>query len=351
MTKERLSNFELLRIIAMLFIVMNHFNTHGIFKYSTFNNTLLLKINNLISATGSLGGKLGVMLFVLISGYFLIDSQFKISRVVKVYLKTWLYAVLIFILTIFVFHFAITSDIIKYSFMPVGFRGYWFIKVYIILLLFSPFINIFFNALSKQQLKYFLIFTTAIWFLPMIWGGDYCFSELAAFVYLYILGGTIKREQFNLFKNKKLIYLLGITAFLIVVIHNIFVISEESVRLAKATRYIKLDSILTLTIATAIFTYFKNLNIRYNKFINYISASVFAVYLIHDNKIIRPFLWTKWLNVGQFITSPYFVLYWIGICVLIFMVCVCTDKVFDLIFKKPINYLAEKADNVFNKLG
>ena len=69
--KERNSNFELLRIIAMLMIVFHHFSVHGGFNYELTD----ISFNRLWLYFISMGGKIGVDIFVLISGYFLITNK------------------------------------------------------------------------------------------------------------------------------------------------------------------------------------------------------------------------------------------------------------------------------------
>ena len=64
--KVRKSNFELLRIIAMIMIVFHHF---AIFSESKFDINLIT-LNRLWNQFIRMGGKIGVNIFVLISGYF-----------------------------------------------------------------------------------------------------------------------------------------------------------------------------------------------------------------------------------------------------------------------------------------
>ena len=66
---KRESNFELLRIVSMLFIVAAHFSL-----YNDFDGGMLLG-NQFIYSFFRCGGKLGVFLFLLITGYFMINSN------------------------------------------------------------------------------------------------------------------------------------------------------------------------------------------------------------------------------------------------------------------------------------
>ena len=69
--------FELLRIIAMLFIIAHHFYVHGGFSSISPTNKALMTFFEF-------GGKFGVAIFVMISGYFLVNSKFKIKKLFSV---------------------------------------------------------------------------------------------------------------------------------------------------------------------------------------------------------------------------------------------------------------------------
>ena len=91
MQKQRSSNLELLRIISMFLIVMHHYAVHGGFQLLEKD----LSLNKIIIQILSGGGQLGVNLFILISGYFLIDSEFKINKLLKLIFETFFYSVII----------------------------------------------------------------------------------------------------------------------------------------------------------------------------------------------------------------------------------------------------------------
>lgn len=70
-TEKRNSSIELLRIIAMVMIMFHHFAYYSGFEYNLSSiSTPYLWYNFII-----MGGKIGVNIFVLISGYFLIDDK------------------------------------------------------------------------------------------------------------------------------------------------------------------------------------------------------------------------------------------------------------------------------------
>ncbi|MDO5292471.1 MAG: acyltransferase family protein [bacterium] len=158
MQKERESNFELLRILAMVLIITYHYCLHGnggtIFSGEICGNQI-------ISVLFGSWGIVGVFLFVFISAYFLIDSKhYKIEKVILIALSTSFYAVLI----LCIMKMSKTADFeLKYilkSFLCPLTDQYWFIPSYIMLFLFYPFLNKFIKSVSRTTLLYLVLLLT-----------------------------------------------------------------------------------------------------------------------------------------------------------------------------------------------
>ena len=144
----RNSNIELLRILCMLMIVSEHLASYHN-KGAIDNQDLVYTdiIRNFCTCS--------VNTFVLISGF--LGIRFKLPRLLDICNKAWFYSVFGLILSIGVgVHiFAPRTDFL--DFFPVFSRRYWFITVYVVLYLLSPFINIFVDSLSKEKLFKFLV--------------------------------------------------------------------------------------------------------------------------------------------------------------------------------------------------
>ena len=94
MKKTRNSNIEIVRIISMIFIVLSHYTVHNGIE----NASLPLGLNRYILEISTLGN-IGVILFVLISGYFSIEQkEFKFKKIISLYLQVMFYSTSIYLL-------------------------------------------------------------------------------------------------------------------------------------------------------------------------------------------------------------------------------------------------------------
>lgn len=138
MKKERLSNFELLRIVCILLILTMH-------SMSQVNTSELSTANVYLSHVVSSVGNIGVSCFLLISGYF--GVRFKLQRFVQLVVLTTFYTVFVYL---FQNGFMIDKGILK-AVLVVPLYDNWFITCYLLLMLFAPYLNMFIHGLSKTQ--------------------------------------------------------------------------------------------------------------------------------------------------------------------------------------------------------
>lgn len=216
MQKQRNSNLELLRIISMLLIVMHHYAVHGGFQLLGKN----LSLNKIIIQILSGGGQLGVNLFILVSGYFLIDSKFKINKLLKLIFETLFYSVVILLFIISKSNLNIGIKDIIISCFPITYSSYWFATCYIVLYLFIDYINPIIKTLNKK--KYFqliLLLLLLLWcIIPSFTMGKLGYSPFVWFVLMYLIAGYIKLYPYKFMSNVKINFLFGVLFYLIVLL-------------------------------------------------------------------------------------------------------------------------------------
>lgn len=295
--KNRDSNIELLRIIAMCLIIFHHMalNT-GIVDGYTVNGNMIFGI------IGGIGGKIGVVIFLLITGYFSINKNFSFKKVFILWLQIFCYSVgfmLVFRLT--EIEKLSKVDTLK-TFFPLAYNQYWFITAYLYLLLLIPFINKFLNSLTKENYNKVLVVLTIIFVvIPTIFysngliGSTQTSMGILLFIYVYILGAYIRLYGIKFFENRKLRNIILICLGYIIVFAIVLIgkkLEQKNIFWSNLFAYYReMNSIFILVPSIALFYIFKEWKLRYNKVINYFASISFAVYLFHESNFMRYRLW------------------------------------------------------------
>lgn len=137
MTKCRYINIEILRIISMFMIIVLHILVHGgVGEEVTFLSGNFILVWFLLACCYT-----SVNCFVLISGYFMVKSNFKIKKIIKLWGQICFYSLSIFI--IFLCFNENIMNLINYikSIFPIITGSYWFATTYILLYIISPLLN------------------------------------------------------------------------------------------------------------------------------------------------------------------------------------------------------------------
>lgn len=197
------SSFELLRIISMFSIVICHFATHGEFQF----DTQTISVPRLWWYFIEMGGNFGVNIFVLISGYFLIDVKdeaFNFRRILKFWGQVFFYSVLIPVVFSAAGVVKLTiKEWIKAG-LPLLFRQWWFASAYFVLYLIHPFLNIFLHSLSKKTFQSFVATLIIIWcIVPTFTFLTFECNDLLWFITLYSVAAYIRLFDLNPSFNTK----------------------------------------------------------------------------------------------------------------------------------------------------
>lgn len=98
---------------------------------------------------------------------------------------------------------------------------------------------------------------------------------------------------------------------------------------------------------------FSKLKIGNNKVINFISATTFGIYLIHDNDIFRVWLWHDVVRGASYQDDPKLILIAIVSIIVIFIACGAIEFIRQLtiekLYKKPIEALGARIDSAMHE--
>lgn len=352
----RNSNIELLRILAMIGIIAHHLGYWGGFEYATDS----LSLNQLWVQFIQIGGKIGVVLFIYISGYYLVKAdEIRTAKVVKLWLQIFFYSLPVFLVLVL---FGIRSfgimDLIKNCF-PVIFQKWWFATAYLLLYILSPFLNRLLKSLDEKQYIGFLLLTGICWcVIPTFTTQYFMGNELLFFVLIYSISGFIRlhkvKIQWSAAKCIVVSIILSILTFGSVVAFDI--LGSKFPFLAENALYLFIfqRSIMVVVIGLIIFIGFLKMNIGYKRVINFISPAMFGVFLIHENDCIRKWLWQDIFKLGSYSNSNVLIPYTILVVAIVFVGCTIIELLrrysIELLSKPLIRFTSEKIDSASEKL-
>ena len=344
---KRNVGLDILRIISMIMIVFLHVLVKGRFV-SNIYNIELYKIAYIFETLFIIA----VNCYVLITGYFQEDSKFKIRKVINIWIKVVFYSISIYII-ILLFgqkEFNI-KDCIK-SIFPILTNEYWFVNCYILLYILSPFLNKLIDQLNKKDFqKLLIILFVAFCLLTSILPLNYTFDKTKGYgiiwlIVLYFVGAYIKRFVKGNYKNRYNLCFYFVASIITYIAYLIIGYLCKVLNIEDITSRLLNYNFITVFLASVfLFLYFKNLEIKNLKVINIVSKITpltFAVYIMHEQVVLRDILYLDILNLDQFWNKPIqFVIIPIT-AITIFLICILIEKITQPTIQKWIYNILEK---------
>lgn len=329
---KRKSSIELLRILAMLGIVAHHFVYYGLniditdFSFNSWVIHLLY-----------MGGKLGVDILMLISGYFYENTEkIKPLKIIKTFCHITFYSVLFYLIFGFINGFTLSGFV--ESILAVPYNKYWFGTAFFILLLLQPYISKMINNITVKEHRNLCFIMCVVWVIIPLIGDKIYYNDLIYVIGFFIFGAYLKRK--GVIENISWM-VSGLLSLIlpILIVGLAFIMKDET--------YFFGYRPLIILLAVLLFATFKNIPLKDNKFINNVSKTNLGVYLIHDNWLIRNPIWLGLLKVTEYQNSPYLLLYAVFSIIIVYIICSCLeflrlgvmDKIIDNCYTK---YLQNK---------
>ena len=328
--RVRQSNMELLRIVAMFMIVVYHAVVYAFYDYRA-ESPIFASLLTLLH--------IGVPLFVLISGYFGIKPTIK--GVLQLYLILLFYNLLIYGIRLVLGDVLFTyKEFLKLWFpFSIG-RRWWFFKVYMMLYLFTPVINFIRDKIGGGKMLIISGFVTFYWGWfaqhPSLYDG----KNVVNFIFLYMLGHQIRTKIVERNYNSKKVRLQYCVSYLLIagIIGIVLYFSNEHIQDVIKRLCYGYNSPVLILMSVLFFLIFTTFNFK-SKVVNWIAGSVFAVYCVHENFYFFRDEWYSFLEQQYLANKGIFPVVWIGVCLLLFMICILFDKIRELITRPVINPL------------
>ena len=352
-SKIRNSSLELLRLISMFLIISGHFAMWNFPDLSGLSFADKLTRDYIVIS----GGNIGVDIFFLISGYFMVKSNITVNKLLSLSSRVWFYSYCILAVFLIFNLGEVTIKATVKSLLPISMNQYWFITTYVVLMLLSPFLNHFIQKSSKEVLLKLIILLLIILSLyPVFLNSQLGFgSETGWAIVLYLVAGYF-RLYVDISKiNVKRYALLAIISYavmiLIALLMNILSYKFGVTALGdyRSVHFSSKQSIFMFGLCVGLFGLFLGIKPFYNKFINAVSKSVIGVYLIHEHPLMRTFIWTKIFKVGD---GESIILNWLIAIPAVFIICLVIDFVLDkTVFKIWTEFVLNIGGKIIGFLG
>lgn len=324
----RKSNIEILRIICMYIIVIQHYlSRQGIVEsFSVFN------LNNNIGHFLRCLGYPALVAFVMISGFFMFGKGFNFNRIGAISVQTYFYTLLFLLLGLAMGMADLKMSVVSVLILLFSSGGYWYVPAYIGMCLVVPFFEQFFVKCSKKQFQVGLAILVLMYFVIPTCSYFTAFREdqgTLTFITIYLISGYIKRFIDDI-KAKCNKLTLGIIFLITWLCSYLTYPLGEMLGIDLFNKFvIGMNNIFSLLMGVTIFLLFYLIDLGTIKWVNIISGSTFAVYLIHENPVFRDKLW-EIVNREQYYESNLFIPHLLITSIVIFTVSI----VFDLAIKK-----------------
>lgn len=340
---KRLANIELLRIIAMCMVIMLHYLGKGDLLPDM---SLTMGINEYVAWILESFAIVAVNVYVLISGYFLVEAEFKPSKIVRLILQVLFYTILVTILSL-AFGIIELSDLGIYNLIvqlfPFQLEQYWFMTSYLVFYILSPVLAMGVKQLSKKNLQaviiaFVLFMSVEKSILPVQIVFDERGYDALWFICLFLVAAYIRLYGVKLLEKKVVCLALYLGGCVLAFVENmaLSLVYEKTGELAHlfGTPY-HYNHTWVLLASIGLFSYFLKVEIKdgiFSKAVCAIAPYTLGVYLLHEHVYVK-YLWPKWLLAGKSDNPIEFVLMAFMAVVVVFVLGISVDYLRSLLFK------------------
>ena len=369
---------DVLRCVAMIMVVILHYlDKGGILRNLSDEGSF--RAADAVAWLLEAFCIVAVNLYMLMSGYLLYSGSFKLSRLLKLVAKVWLYSVIVGFIGIALG--TPTESVDTYFklrlLFPVSMNTYWFMTAYIFFYLLVPVLGIAAKAMNRAQMKILigglLVFHVIVkTIVPAQLTADAAGMDAMWYVVLYFVAVYIRRfvAAGDGRNSGKVAEFSGITCVIAYIVGVLFIFGE-----AMALRFVYLK--------TGSLSYILNISYAYNHlFVLFASVALFmaflklkvskkvggvfaflgkyslGVYLFHENLSIR-YAWEPLLGCNKATTVISVIGYALYAGIFVFVIGVLIDYVGSILAGCALRILKntpvikgvaaaiEKADNLF----
>lgn len=340
MKKARNSVIEVYRILAMLAIVAYHYGVHGDAMGDAGGGAAQ---NFLLVYTS--WGKWGVDAFVLIGAYFMSKSTFRWRGMRAILTQVWSTSWIILVAALIWLPDVASGATTWHAVLPVATNFYWFVTVYVMLMVLSPFINVLVNGMTQRQ-HLALVGILFIAWSVLYFVRDFSFGAnnltwfielylIAAYIARYPLRGTAKAWGASALAFGVAVPITTVLAGALLSAHPSWDVAPWMFR-SQFAPFVVLSAVCGLVAVT-------KMRPRVSTTVNTIAGATFGVYLIHDNAFIRQVLWSDWVNTGGAAREGWLLpLHAIAVTAMVYVVATLLELARQRVVQRPLMAVGDR---------
>lgn len=308
--KKREPQFEILRVVAMLMVILLHYLSKG--------GLLADPAGNMRLSDWAFWGLEALCLvcvnvYVLISGYFFIENRFRLGKIAGLWCQVFFYSVVIAAVCMAtgIADYRQYFDLYNLQFFafPIVNGHYWFATAYLLMYLFSPFMNYAVKEMSRRQLQLVILlllvpFSFVKSVLPLPLTVDDCGNSFIWFLCLYLIAAYIRLYGIPFLERKGralMTYLLSAAGILAALALAAFLNRRTGHYEYALEIPLHYNFIFILTGSLGLFYCFQTWKVKENALVRYlvrIAPYTFGVYLLHEHLLLR-YWWPETFKVSE----------------------------------------------------
>lgn len=308
--RKREPQFEILRVIAMLMVIVLHYLSKGGLLADpsgdmSFSDWAFWGLEALCLVC--------VNVYVLISGYFFAENRFRLGKIAGIWCQVFFYSVVIAAVCMAtgIADYRQYFDLFNLQFFvfPISNGHYWFATAYLLLYLFSPIMNIAIQGMGRKQHRLVILlllipfcFIKSV--LPLKIMVDDCGNSFIWFLCLYLIAAYIRKYGIPFLEKKGrawVLYLLSAAGILVSL-----AVAASFNRWTGHYEYaleipLHYNFIFVLTGSLGLFYCFKTWKVKENALVRFlvrIAPYTFGVYLLHEHLLLR-YWWPEIFGVSE----------------------------------------------------
>ncbi len=322
----RNTNLEWLRLLSILMIVSYHYCIWGF-----LDEELVFSPNKIFVDLFGMCGWIGMLLFVLISGYFMAEGRFTLKKLLTLMGTIWFYTLGALLAFAVLDRSRISVNTVKDAIFPLTRTHYWFMSYYVALMLCSPFLNRLLHILDRRG--HALLCLLALFLcvgIPRVMDSLAGYT-MTAFIALYLCAAYIRLYMSRDRRVGNRCLLLGLLLILACALYTVFrdvrwMRTGDVERLLNANRFLW-SSVSPVSILAALLLLcgFACRPPRSDRVAARLGPLTVGVYLFQSNGLISLALWQDILHTRTFTDSPLLPLHALGSVLLIIAVALTIE--------------------------